>query len=44
MKNICIYCGSSTGTNPEYVEAARRLGTILAVEVWAWSTAAAGSA
>ena len=30
MKNICIYCGSATGTNPEYVETARRLGTILA--------------
>ncbi len=30
MKNICIYCGSATGTNPEYVAAARRLGTFLA--------------
>jgi uncharacterized protein (TIGR00730 family) len=30
MKNICIYCGSAAGTNPEYVETARRLGTILA--------------
>jgi uncharacterized protein (TIGR00730 family) len=30
MKNICIYCGSASGTNPEYVETARRLGTILA--------------
>jgi uncharacterized protein (TIGR00730 family) len=30
MKNICIYCGSSTGTDPEYAETARRLGGILA--------------
>jgi uncharacterized protein (TIGR00730 family) len=30
MKNICIYCGSSSGTAPDYVEAARRIGTILA--------------
>jgi uncharacterized protein (TIGR00730 family) len=30
MKNICIYCGSATGTRPEYAEAARRVGRILA--------------
>ncbi len=30
MKNICVYCGSASGTNPEYVESARRVGTILA--------------
>ena len=30
MKNICVYCGSASGTNPEYVEAARRIGTIMA--------------
>jgi uncharacterized protein (TIGR00730 family) len=30
MKNICVYCGSASGTDPEYVEAARRVGTILA--------------
>ena len=29
MKNICIYCGSATGTNPEYVESARRVGATL---------------
>jgi uncharacterized protein (TIGR00730 family) len=29
MKNICIYCGSSAGTRPEYAEAARRIGRIL---------------
>jgi uncharacterized protein (TIGR00730 family) len=30
MKNIGIYCGSATGTNPEYAESARRLGRVLA--------------
>jgi uncharacterized protein (TIGR00730 family) len=30
MKNICIYCGSAVGTNPEYAEAARRLGRAMA--------------
>jgi uncharacterized protein (TIGR00730 family) len=30
MKNICIYCGSASGTDPKYIEAARRVGTILA--------------
>jgi uncharacterized protein (TIGR00730 family) len=25
MKRICVYCGSSSGRHPEYVEAARRL-------------------
>ncbi len=30
MKNICIYCGSSAGTRPEYAEAARRVGRVLA--------------
>ena len=30
MKNICIYCGSAVGTNPEYAAAARRLGRALA--------------
>ena len=30
MKNICIYCGSSMGTAPEYAAAARRLGRALA--------------
>jgi uncharacterized protein (TIGR00730 family) len=29
MKNICIYCGSSAGTRPEYAEAARRVGRTL---------------
>jgi len=30
MKNICIYCGSSTGAAPEYAQIARRMGHILA--------------
>lgn len=30
MKNICVYCGSASGTDPQYAEAARRVGTILA--------------
>ena len=28
--NICVYCGSGTGRNPSYVEAARQLGEALA--------------
>jgi uncharacterized protein (TIGR00730 family) len=28
--NICVYCGSGSGRNPEYVAAARRLGQDLA--------------
>jgi uncharacterized protein (TIGR00730 family) len=30
MKNICVYCGSSAGTRPEFAEAARRVGQVLA--------------
>lgn len=29
MKRICVYCGSSNGTRPSYVEAARALGKSL---------------
>ena len=29
LKNICVYCGSGTGHNPAYVEAAREFGRIL---------------
>jgi uncharacterized protein (TIGR00730 family) len=29
MKNICIYCGSAAGNNPEYIATARRLGRSL---------------
>jgi uncharacterized protein (TIGR00730 family) len=30
LQNICVYCGSGAGKNPAYVEAARRLGHLLA--------------
>jgi uncharacterized protein (TIGR00730 family) len=30
MKKICVFCGSSPGAKPEYIQAARRLGFILA--------------
>ncbi|MCB1432459.1 MAG: TIGR00730 family Rossman fold protein, partial [Alphaproteobacteria bacterium] len=29
-KKLCVYCGSGTGRNPAYVEAARTLGKSLA--------------
>jgi uncharacterized protein (TIGR00730 family) len=32
VKNVCVYCGSSTGNDPEFAEAARKLGTLLAAE------------
>ncbi|HLL28929.1 MAG TPA: TIGR00730 family Rossman fold protein [Xanthobacteraceae bacterium] len=32
LKNVCVYCGSSSGNNPRYLEAARMLGTALARE------------
>ena len=32
VRNICVYCGSNTGTNPAYAEAARRLGKAAAEE------------
>src|ERR1700674_1118176 len=30
IDTVCVYCGSGPGTNPAFVEAARRLGRILA--------------
>jgi uncharacterized protein (TIGR00730 family) len=30
LQNICVYCGSGSGRNPAYAEAARELGQILA--------------
>ena len=30
LQNICVYCGSGTGENPAYVEAARSFGRVLA--------------
>ena len=32
MKSICVYCGSSPGNNPLYLEIAKALGTRLALE------------
>jgi uncharacterized protein (TIGR00730 family) len=29
LKNICVYCGSSTGVRPDYAEAARAFGRLL---------------
>ena len=29
--NICVFCGSSTGDNPIYAQAARNLGELMAV-------------
>jgi predicted Rossmann-fold nucleotide-binding protein len=29
MKRICVFCGSSPGAIPEYVDAARELGLLL---------------
>ena len=30
MRRICVFCGSSSGVKPEYAQAARELGSILA--------------
>ena len=30
MKSICVFCGSSTGSNSKYVAAARQLGELIA--------------
>ncbi len=30
MRRLCVFCGSSVGARPSYVEAARRVGTLLA--------------
>jgi predicted Rossmann-fold nucleotide-binding protein len=32
LRSICVYCGSGSGQNPAYAEAARDLGRILAAE------------
>ncbi|HRW09878.1 MAG TPA: TIGR00730 family Rossman fold protein [Caldilineaceae bacterium] len=32
VKTICVFCGSSSGTNPRYLAAAEQLGTLLATE------------
>jgi uncharacterized protein (TIGR00730 family) len=30
MKRICIFCGSKSGSNPKYIEAAKKIGAMLA--------------
>lgn len=30
LKSVCVFCGSRTGSNPAYTEAARTMGTLLA--------------
>lgn len=30
MKRVCVYCGSSSGSRPEYIKAAKALGRFLA--------------
>jgi uncharacterized protein (TIGR00730 family) len=30
IRNVCVYCGSGPGTEPAYIEAARRFGQLLA--------------
>ena len=32
IKSLCVYCGSSSGSHPEYVEAAKAFGTRMAQE------------
>ncbi len=32
LKSVCVFCGSSTGSDPAYAEGARALGAILARE------------
>lgn len=32
MKRICVFCGSSPGARPDYIEAARELGQALAAQ------------
>ena len=32
IRTVCVYCGSSPGTDPAFLEAARRFGKLLATE------------
>jgi uncharacterized protein (TIGR00730 family) len=32
IRNVCVYCGSSPGTDPAFIAAARRFGELLAKE------------
>ena len=31
LETICVYCGSSSGIQPEYVESAKLLGEVIAI-------------
>ena len=41
IKAICVYCGSSPGTDPAYIQAARAFGKILAENTYGSSMAGA---
>jgi predicted Rossmann-fold nucleotide-binding protein len=41
MKTICVFSGSSNGSNPAYAEAAVALGGEIACRALTWSMAAA---
>ena len=32
IRTVCVYCGSSPGTDPAFMEAARRFGELLAID------------
>src|SRR5882672_8326289 len=32
IRTVCVYCGSGPGTDPAFIEAARRFGEILAID------------
>ena len=32
MQSVCVFCGSSSGTDPAYVDAATALGQLLAAQ------------
>lgn len=34
MTRVCVFCGSSDGTRPEYLAEASKLGTLLAAHSW----------
>ncbi|CAN7382438.1 TIGR00730 family Rossman fold protein [Rhizobacter sp. LjRoot28] len=34
MKSLCVYCGSSPGTEPAYAAAARQVGTLIGQRGW----------
>jgi uncharacterized protein (TIGR00730 family) len=34
LHSVCVFCGSRSGTNPAYVQAARDTGTMLAANHW----------